>query len=587
MSIDQNEPESVRTALSQVIGSAEFRASEKRTAFLEYVVQKALSDETETIKAYNIGIDIFGRGEDFDPQSDPVVRVEAGRLRRDLEHYYLTAGRDDKIVFAIPKGTYIPEIKRREVTQSEPKMAHPEASDSNGNGRRALQTHGLLLLSSVFAAGIVVGTVLLALWSYPLERLSVRALDATPVVASEDETSPVITQATLYVAPFASISPDDETEALAHGLTLEIAAITAQFPEVAVYPVSDGFAHRFKSEGVDEAPRPAEYLLSGSARIVGDELQVLAYMRNSGDGRQIWSEKFEVKYAPQAVFQVQDSIARSVSRKLAEPFGILRESVRNELRTHYDLGLEQYRCVLLGYEYRTSFTKDLHLRARECLERATRTEPEYARAWSLLALLVTDEVRMFHNPKPNASERSLSAARKAVELDPKDPISFQALSMTEFTFGSTAAGLAAARQAIELNPHNMEALWQLGFREWLSGNYEEGARISQSAIAGSPTVPNWFYWMPAAEQYRLGNYDRALEYAERMGTPSLIFVEGLRAMTYGQLGMLEQAQHSLDLCRDLEPDFDSRAREWFAAFRMHEDALDLFIEGLRKAGLAS
>jgi hypothetical protein len=51
--------------------------------------------------------------------------------------------------------------------------------------------------------------------------------------------------------------------------------------------------------------------------------------------------------------------------------------------------------------------------------------------------------------------------------------------------------------------------------------------------------------------------------------------------------MLEQAQHSLDLCRRLDPDFDSRARDWFASFQMQDDAVNLFIEGLRKAGLAA
>ena len=53
---------------------------------------------------YTLGIDVFDRDVDFDPQVDPIVRIEAGRLRRALERYYLTEGKNDPIVIRIPKG---------------------------------------------------------------------------------------------------------------------------------------------------------------------------------------------------------------------------------------------------------------------------------------------------------------------------------------------------------------------------------------------------------------------------------------------------------------------------------------------------
>ena len=57
---------------------------------------------------------VFGRDDSFDPQTDPVVRLEARRLRRALEHYYLTAGRDDPIRIEIPKGGYAPVCEHAE-----------------------------------------------------------------------------------------------------------------------------------------------------------------------------------------------------------------------------------------------------------------------------------------------------------------------------------------------------------------------------------------------------------------------------------------------------------------------------------------
>jgi tetratricopeptide (TPR) repeat protein len=147
--------------------------------------------------------------------------------------------------------------------------------------------------------------------------------------------------------------------------------------------------------------------------------------------------------------------------------------------------------------------------------------------------------------------------------------------------------LASARTAVDLNPHNKEALWQLGYRHWLSGDYAKGTEIVQRAMDESPVYPPWYHWVLAAENYRIGNYDGALLHAESMGTPGLAFAEALRAMIYAQLGRTEEARSALERCRHLDPLFDSRARELYSVNQIQNDVLDLFMEGLRKAGLES
>ena len=77
-------------------------------------VMYTLAGRANRIKGFSIGVAVFGRdAETFDPQTDPVVRLEAGRLRRDLERYYLTAGQDDPIVVTVPKGGYVPAFHVR------------------------------------------------------------------------------------------------------------------------------------------------------------------------------------------------------------------------------------------------------------------------------------------------------------------------------------------------------------------------------------------------------------------------------------------------------------------------------------------
>ena len=81
--------EQVRAHLQRVLASPEFDASGRNRRFLAHVVEEALAGRSARIKAYIIATEVFGRGMDFDPQADPIVRIEAGRLRRSLERYYL------------------------------------------------------------------------------------------------------------------------------------------------------------------------------------------------------------------------------------------------------------------------------------------------------------------------------------------------------------------------------------------------------------------------------------------------------------------------------------------------------------------
>ncbi|HMQ92777.1 MAG TPA: hypothetical protein PKA33_12075 [Amaricoccus sp.] len=100
--------DAVLAELARILGSPRFDASERNRRFLTYVVEEALAGRSERIKAYTIATEVFGRDSKFDPQLDSIVRIEAGRLRRALEHYYLTDGRTSGLRIDIPRGGYAP-----------------------------------------------------------------------------------------------------------------------------------------------------------------------------------------------------------------------------------------------------------------------------------------------------------------------------------------------------------------------------------------------------------------------------------------------------------------------------------------------
>jgi len=110
---EQLSPADVRRALDEILASEMFRHSPQLASFLRFVVEASLDGDRGRIKGYSIGVEALGRSESFDPQIDPIVRVEATRLRRTLERYYAGPGAADSIVFGLSPGSYVPTIRRR------------------------------------------------------------------------------------------------------------------------------------------------------------------------------------------------------------------------------------------------------------------------------------------------------------------------------------------------------------------------------------------------------------------------------------------------------------------------------------------
>jgi hypothetical protein len=105
--------EEIRAAVERIVTSPGFRRSPQLVAFLRFVVESVLRGKAGQIKSYTIGIEALRRGEGFDPQIDPIVRVEAGRLRRALASYYAGDGARRSVTIEIPLGSYVPRFCRR------------------------------------------------------------------------------------------------------------------------------------------------------------------------------------------------------------------------------------------------------------------------------------------------------------------------------------------------------------------------------------------------------------------------------------------------------------------------------------------
>jgi len=115
----------VRAHVKMIEASKDFPASPRNRRFLEFVVDRTLRGEKTT--GYDVAVQVFGRPASFNATTDPIVRIEASKLRRDLETYYLKSGKSDRVRIDLPKGIYraVFSFNNMRVPASEPM---PEAS---------------------------------------------------------------------------------------------------------------------------------------------------------------------------------------------------------------------------------------------------------------------------------------------------------------------------------------------------------------------------------------------------------------------------------------------------------------------------
>jgi len=130
-------PAEIKDALERVLGSKSFVRSARARELLRYLVEEEQAGNGSLLKGFSIAQDVFGKDDEFDPSTDAVVRVQAGRLRESLAGYYVADGAHDPVRIIIPRGTYVPnyEIDHQttagtaEITQGTAAMLEPDGSE--------------------------------------------------------------------------------------------------------------------------------------------------------------------------------------------------------------------------------------------------------------------------------------------------------------------------------------------------------------------------------------------------------------------------------------------------------------------------
>ena len=584
-------PHYVRAELNRVLDSAEFRATPQRRKMLAYLVEEMIAGRGDKLKGYAIAVSVFGRGEDFDPQADPVVRLEARRLRRDLDSYYVSAGRDNPLRITIPKGHYIPFVSRPEPDKHA--RTRPSAMES-GNPISAGDSEAAMAVSENAVAipirdparwitGAVPAVLLIIALSVYLLPDRWRQQDDGLVSGAGGPA--------LMVLPFEVFQEREADTALAAGLTEQITTELSRFPYFRLYMPRAGTSID-SGTSVDDLKAQGDrlginYVVSGSVGSDGPMVRIGARLIDVSTGRIVWAGGFDRTRTAGSLLATQSEISAGIVTAIGQPYGIIRTEMTSRLPDELAPSMPSYECVLRGYAYRRSFAKELHAPVQACLEAAVKRDPAYAEAWAMLGWLHLDAGRFGRTPGSDverAYDRALDAASHAVTIDGDNVLALKALSSINHYMGHYDEGERFARRALEVNPNDPDTLAQLGWRLAVRGKFDEGIPYLAQAIERTANPPGWYYHLIAVDHYLHGRYAQMLTAAKSgVGDESSVSWS-LVAIAHGALGNTTAAHEALARMAEISPQLARDPRAVYSRHGATDSIVNSLVAGLRKAG---
>jgi len=485
-SLDRPAVERVRQQLDRILASATFQKVDRLKRFVNFIVVETVAGRGDQLKEYVVGTEVFDKDQSFDPRNDPIVRVQARRLRARLDQYFREEGKADEFVIELPKGGYVPTFKPR-----------PSREAARISGTSPLSQNAVVVLT--FADDSAAST--LGHLCRGIRQEIVHQLAQLPA---------------LRVIAWGAGGDGDIREgsrALGAGMVITGAVatagsrlrVTAQLIDTAsgCYRWSESIDHSGKNtlalqaEVAEAVVRRVRKDLPDlpAAAIASRMSENLAAHNLYRQGRYHLEQRSEEGLLKAADFfqkaLVEDPQYALALSGLADAYGLL---------THYGVlppddawaraASSAAAAVMLDGASAEARTSLAHVKstqgwdwrgAEQEFQRAIAIDPRYATAhhWYAMSCLA---------PMGRLDE-ALDQIRQAQSLDPVSPIIARDLTMIRYYRREFDAALEQCDHTIELNPHFSAGYWTLGLVQEQREDFEESAAAFQRAVQLSPQSP--------------------------------------------------------------------------------------------------
>jgi adenylate cyclase len=511
------ETSKVRAELEAILRSSTFDATERNRRFLSYVVEEALAGRGDRIKAYSIGTNVFGRGDAFDPLQDPIVRIEAGRLRRSLEYHYLAAGTATGIRISIPKGSYVPSFV--------------DDPDTTAAVHQPIHTK---------APRLMVRPVEQRCWTPDCPDVG-RTLTLQVISALTRFTEIFVYGygTTAALAEGASAPRVESDYELSGALTISRTAIRAEFL------LQDSREGRFLwSHSIERLIDPAldpTGLVALCSEIAGEVASIVAQR----DG-------------------VIDEQAREMAGQMPARFAAYQKLVdfQDYWRTH---DLKRFEPLRRDLE-RVIVEDPMFSAAHACLS---------------LLYTDASRFGFHCGPvHPRPIDRAHVLARRAIEFAPRSGRAFHALGVAEWFSGEPDKAIETLKTACALNPNDGELNAELGLRTAFRMQWDVGVPLLLSSFRRNPLQSGQYRMGLVVYHLAMGNCEQALQEAMATESPYLAYPHLACAAALVRLGRQDEARAHLEGIEAMAPGLLPRLRDDLLGRQIHPELVETIMAPL-------
>jgi serine/threonine-protein kinase len=471
-----------------MLASATFRQVGRLKRFLSFIVLETLHGRGDQLKEYVIGVQVFDKDSSFDPRADPIVRVQARRLRARLVRYYREEGGTDPIVIELPKGGYTPVFKTREGSSSGRRSIGATLAGWNTIAVLPFSDHSAAHDLEYFCQGLREETI---------HRLAKVA--GLRVLAAQPGESPASGDANDYASRVAIL------------LTGGVRA-SANRLRITIHLIDNATGSYFWSESIDADPDDtvAAQETAASAVVAKLEPRLLDVSQRRGARRPVENLAARNLYVQgryhlnqrtdEGLHKALDFFEKAVVEDprfalahsgLADAHGLLAHyGVRQPAQAWTRAASSAASAVMLDEHSAEAHTSLAHVRATQDwdwhgaereFQLASELDPSYATAhhWYAMSCLVP----------MGRLDRAFEEMQLAQSLDPVSSIVARDLAVILAYRRDYETALDQCDHTIELNPHFSPAYWALGIIQEQRKDLDEAVAAFQRAIDLSPQSP--------------------------------------------------------------------------------------------------
>lgn len=473
----------VRQQLSRILASKTFSQVERLKRFISFIVGETVGGRGGDLKEYVIGVQVFGKEPSFDPRTDPIVRVQARRLRTRLARFYRDEGNNDELVIDLPKGGYAPVFRVRDEAPSTKRSLTATLASRNTVAVMPIKDDSPGGSLDYFCRGLR-DEIVHALTS--IKALRVLAVRADDVAENQFDLDPsdaalVITGGVRSARDKVRVTIHLVDGASGFYLWSESADVELSEPlsgqEAIARLVADKVAPEVDADGAPGARRQSDNLAARNLYLQG------RYHLNQRTEEGLHKA---VEFFEKAVIEdTQFSLAHS---GLADAYGLLAHyGVLGPADVWARAASSAASAVMLDGHSAEAHTSLAHVRATQdwdfggaesLFQKAIQLNPRYstARHWYAMSCLV---------PMGRLDE-ALEQIQLAQSLDPVSSIIARDVAVTQYYRRDFDAALEQCDHTIELNPHFAPAYLTLGLIQEQRREFDESAAAIRRAVDLAP-----------------------------------------------------------------------------------------------------